>query len=105
MLQYLYLALHLLARFTGDDFAMICISREETNEKIAAFAKKRKVTELPMGADVDRSIYSQYAEHTIPRNVVVGRDGEILFQSVGFEEPDFKQMIEVISEAVGEKAR
>jgi peroxiredoxin len=94
-----------LARFAGDDFAMICISREETNEKIAAFAKERKVTELPMGADVDRSIYKQYAEHTIPRNVVVGRDGEILFQSVGFEERDFEEMISVIADAVEAEAR
>jgi len=94
-----------LARFAGDDFAMICISREESNEKIAAFAKNRKVTELPMGADVDRSIYSQYAEHTIPRNVVVGRNGEILFQSVGFEEPDFVEMISVIADAVGAESR
>ena len=94
-----------LARFADDDFAMICVSREETNEKIAAFAKKRKVTELPMGGDVDRSIYKQYAEHTIPRNVVVGRDGEILFQSIGFEAPDFEKMISVIAEALRTEAR
>jgi peroxiredoxin len=94
-----------LARFAGDDFAMICISREETNELIAAFAKEHQVAGLPMGGDVDRSIYSQYAEHTIPRNVVVGRDGRILFQSIGFEEPEFEAMISTIAEATGAGAR
>ena len=81
----------ILDRFSGDEFAMI--------------AKKRKVTSLPMGGDVDRSIYKQYAEHTIPRNIVVGRDGTILFQSFGFERPDFDQMIEVIESALGQGAR
>ena len=95
----------ILSEFTGADFAMICIAREETNEKISKFAMKHRTSELPMGGDVDRSIYKQYADHTIPRNFVVGRDGKVLFQSIGFEEPDFERMIEVISNAVGHEAR
>jgi hypothetical protein len=43
--------------------------------------------------------------HTIPRDVAVGRDGKILFQSFGFEKPDFEKMIEVISSAVGRGAK
>ena len=92
-------------RFTGDDFVMICVAREETNEKIFKFARKHRVAELPMGGDVDRSIYKQYADHTIPRNFVVGPDGKVLFQSIGFEKPDFEKMIEVIENAVIHEAR
>ena len=89
----------------GDDFVMICVSREETNEKISAFARKHRVADLPMGGDVDRSIYKQYADHTIPRNFVVDRDGTVIFQSVGFEKPDFEKMIEAIQAAIGQEAR
>jgi peroxiredoxin len=89
----------------GDDFVMICVSREETNEKISAFAIKRRVSELPMGGDVDRSIYKQYADHTIPRNLVIDRDGKVIFQSIGFEKPDFEKMIETIQNAIGTEAR
>jgi peroxiredoxin len=89
----------------GDDFVMVCVSREETNEVISAFAQKRRVSDLPMGGDVDRSIYKQYADHTIPRNFVVDRDGTVIFQSIGFEEPDFEKMIETIQSAIGHEAR
>jgi peroxiredoxin len=92
-------------RFKDENFAMICVSREETNEKIAAFAKKKGWSELPMGGDVDRSIYSQYADHTIPRNFVLDHDGTVIFQSIGFEKPDFEKMIEVIGMAVSREAR
>ena len=89
----------------GDDFVMICVSREETNEKISKFARKHRVADLPMGGDTDRSIYKQYADHTIPRNFVVDRDGQVIFQSIGFEEPDFKAMIATIEGAIVQEAR
>jgi len=63
------------------------------------------VADLPMGGDVDRSIYKQYADHTIPRNFVVDRDGTVIFQSIGFEKPDFEKMIETIQTAIGQEAR
>jgi peroxiredoxin len=89
----------------GEDFVMICVSREETNEKISKFALKHRVADLPMGGDVDRSIYRQYADHTIPRNFVIDREGQVIFQSIGFEKPDFERMIETIQAAIGRKAR
>jgi peroxiredoxin len=91
-------------RFAGEGFAMLCVSREESNEKIAGFARKREVEELPMAGDLDRSVYSLYAEHTIPRNVVIDRDGRIVFQSFGFEEEEFERMIQVIEEQIAIKA-
>ena len=86
--------------FSGEDFAMLCIAREEGDEKIRAFAKKRKVSALPMAGDVDRSVYALYAEHTIPRNVVIDRDGVIVYQSFGFEEEEFAEMIAVIEQQI-----
>jgi len=89
----------------SDEFVMICVSREETNEKISKFARKRRLSDLPMGGDVDRSIYKQYADHTIPRNFVVDREGKVIFQSIGFEKPEFEEMIETIQTAIGHEAR
>ncbi|MFT7699924.1 MAG: hypothetical protein ACI8S7_001758 [Candidatus Krumholzibacteriia bacterium] len=34
----------------------------------------------------------------MPRNVVVGPEGKILFQSSGFEDEDFQAMINLIDE-------
>lgn len=83
-------------RFGGrDDFAMVSVAREETAEVVAPFIKKYQVT-WPFGLDTDRAAYARYAEAFIPRNTVVDRDGAIIFQSSGFERPDFDRMIEVI---------
>jgi peroxiredoxin len=95
----------ILPRFKGEDFAMVCVSREETNEKIAEFSAQRELTDLPMGADTDRSIYSQYADHTIPRNFVVDPQGKVIFQSVGYEPRVFETMIDVIDQALARGAR
>jgi peroxiredoxin len=82
-------------RFRGEDFVMISVAREETAEVVAPFIKKYQVT-WPFGLDTDRAAYARYAEAFIPRNTVVDRDGAIIFQSSGFERPDFDRMIEVI---------
>lgn len=92
-------------RFEGEDFVMVCVAREETNKKIASFAEIKGWSEVPMGGDVDRSIYKQYADHTIPRNFVIDREGTVIFQSIGFEKPEFEQMIEVIGAALSREAR
>lgn len=77
------------------EFAMISVAREETAEVVAPFVEEFAVT-WPFVLDPDRVAYARYAEAFIPRNHVVNRQGEIIFQSNGFERADFDEMIEVI---------
>ncbi len=95
----------ILGQYPDEDFVVVCVSREETNQKIAAFAEENRVSALPMGGDLDRSIYAQYAEHTIPRNFLVGRYGKVLFESIGFEPEDFEALKVAIAGAVEAPAR
>ncbi len=44
--------------------------------------------------------YSQYATRFIPRNFVIGPDGTVLYQSQGFERPEFDEMVAVIEAAI-----
>lgn len=83
-------------RFAGDGFDLLLIGREHADAEILAFAKKRGVN-MPMASDADRAVFALYAEHTIPRNVVIGPDGRILYQSHGFERPDFDAMVAVVA--------
>jgi hypothetical protein len=53
-----------------------------------------------VAGDPDRAVYSRYASRYIPRNVVIGPDGTILFQSQGYERAEFDRMVEVIEGAV-----
>ncbi len=66
---------------------------------VAPFVQKYGVT-WPFGLDPDRTAYAKYAEAYIPRNTVIGPDGAIIFQSQGFEEEDFKIMLETIEQAL-----
>ena len=78
---------------------MISVARQEKAEVVAPFVKKYGTT-WPFGLDPERTAYAKYAEAYIPRNTVVGPDGVIIFQSNGFEEPDFAAMIVAIEEAL-----
>jgi peroxiredoxin len=59
------------------------------------FRKKREFT-IPIAADPERKIFSRFATQEIPRNYVIAADGKIAFQSVGYNEPKFKTMLEVV---------
>ena len=44
-----------------------------------------------MAGDANAGVYDHYAKQFIPGNVVIGANGRILFQSIGFEEKKFKR--------------
>lgn len=73
------------------DLAMVAIAREETNEVIAPFRKQNGFT-FPMAADPDRRVFKLFASAGIPRTYVVGRDGTILYQTLGYNNSDFNKL-------------
>jgi peroxiredoxin len=90
-------------RFQGRELAVLVVGREHTNDEIAPFMEEFGYT-FPVAGDPERTAYGQYASQYIPRNVVVGPDGTILFQSSGFEKEEFDQMIELIETTLEEIA-
>jgi peroxiredoxin len=74
---------------------MVAIAREETNDKIAPFRKSNGYT-FPMAADPDRSVFKRFASAGIPRTYVIGRDGVIKFQSLGYTETEFDKLKAVL---------
>jgi len=56
-----------------------------------------------MAADPQREVYRLFAKGGIPRNYVVGTDGKILYQSIGYDPDDpaeFDQMKKVIEKVL-----
>jgi peroxiredoxin len=82
-------------KFKDKNFIMVSIGREHNEAELKEFRKKREFT-IPIAADPERKIYSRFATEYIPRNYVIAADGRIAFQSVGYSEPEFKKMLEVI---------
>lgn len=82
-------------RFKSDDFVMIAIAREQSDKDVAAFKKKRRLT-FPMAADPQREIYKLFGPEGLPRSYVVGSDGKILYQTVGYAPSEFVEMTRII---------
>jgi len=91
-------------KFKDKNFAMVAIGREHENKELTDFPKKRQVT-FPVAGDPKRRISSRYAKQHIPRNYVIGADGKIAFQSVGYSEPEFNRMVEVIRKELEKTAK
>jgi peroxiredoxin len=89
----------LIDRFKGEPFVFLPISRGEKKAIVEAFRKQNQYT-FPMGLDPEQAIYKKYASNYIPRNFVVGKDGKVIYVSVGYTPEEFAEMVEVIEKAV-----
>ena len=89
----------IIDHFKGKDFVFLPISRGEKKEVVEAFRKKMNYT-FPMGLDPKQSIYKLYAQNYIPRNFVVGKDGKVIYLSVGYTPEEFAEMIATIDAAL-----
>jgi hypothetical protein len=61
--------------------------------------RKQQIT-FAIAGDPKREVYGKYATGFIPRNITSGKNRTILFQSVGSDETEFRQMLEAIGKAL-----
>jgi len=79
------------------DFVLIILGREHTETEVRDFAEKKSFT-MPFAPDPKREIFNLYATQNIPRNVIIGKDGNVLFQGTGFSEEEFSEIEKIIAE-------
>jgi peroxiredoxin len=79
------------------NFALIVIGREHSDKEIKEFVSKHNFI-MPFAADPERKIFSLYASQNIPRNVIVGKDGKIIFQNMGFTKEEFSKIEKLLAE-------
>lgn len=73
------------------NFVLIIIGREHSEKEVMLFAAKKKFT-MPFAPDPDRGIFKLYATQNIPRNIIIGKDGKIIYQSSGYSVSEFKEL-------------
>ena len=73
------------------------VDRKESKEKVVKFGKKTKVT-YPLIMDEDGKIFELYADKNagVTRNILINKEGKIVFMTRLFEEREFKQLINTI---------
>lgn len=89
----------IIERFEGKPFVFLPISRGEKRATVEAFRNKMGYT-FPMGLDGDQSIFRKYASNYIPRNFLIGKDGRVIYVSVGYEAAEFEELIKAIEQAL-----
>ncbi len=85
----------------NQDFVLIILGREHSEQEIKDFVTAKEFT-MPFASDPKREIFKLYASQNIPRNVIIGRDGKILFQSTGYNASDFKKMESLLASYLNE---
>lgn len=87
-------------KFNKDEFEMLCIGRCHNRKEVTKFLKNIGV-KYPAAADPDRQIYSLYADKSIPRVFVIGKDGTIVYQYAGSNKNNITRLINEIEKALG----
>ncbi len=78
-------------------FDLIILGREHTEKEVRDFVKTKKFT-MPFAPDPNRDIFKLYATQSIPRNIIIGKDGKIIFQSIGYNDTEFKRIEAFLAE-------
>lgn len=79
------------------NFALFVFGREEGWDKLIPFKQKKGFT-FPIVPDLNRGVFAKFATQSIPRNILVDESGKIIFQSVGYSEKEFKEMVKMIND-------
>ena len=86
-------------KFKNQDFLLLGIYTKEPKEKVAPFIKKMEVT-YPIVLDSDGKIFSKFTLEGagVTRNIVIDKNGKIVFLTRLFEEKEFDAMIKVVKQ-------
>jgi len=82
-----------------EDFVMLAIAREQTADEIKKFKQEKSFT-IPMAADETRQIYSLFAHQYIPRNIIINREGKIIYTEKNYNKNEFEKMVKLLKNTI-----
>ena len=85
------------------DFVLVGIDRDEPVDVVNGFSEKMKIT-YPLALDPGAGIFSLYAqkEAGVTRNVIIDREGKIVFLTRLYEPDEFNAMKAAINKLIEE---
>ncbi|GAB3928331.1 TlpA family protein disulfide reductase [Mucilaginibacter myungsuensis] len=83
-------------------FALFAFAREEGWDKVLPFKESNKYT-FAMLPDEGRKIFKLFATQDIPRNIVLDENGKILYQSVGYSDKEFAELVTLLESKLSAK--
>jgi peroxiredoxin len=79
------------------DFVLVILGREHSEKEVRDFATANNFT-MPFAPDPGRAVFKLYASQSIPRNVIIGKDGIIIYQSIGYIKEEFEKLEKLLAE-------
>ncbi len=80
-------------------FCLLVVGREHTAAELEAYGKRKKFS-FPLYPDPDRSVFSLFADQSIPRAYLFGKDGKLVYSSLGYSADDFEKLMAAIEKAL-----
>ena len=77
------------------NFKMLVIGREHTDEDLKEYNERKKFT-FPLYPDPKREVFSLFAEQSIPRVYLFGKDGKLIHSSIGYTEEEFQKLMDTL---------
>jgi len=87
-------------KYRDRGLGFVAVARKQSEAEIRGWGAQHKLT-LPFAADPLNAIYSKYATEGIPRTYLIGADGRILFQSVGYSPDDVERIRILVDRELG----
>ena len=78
---------------------MLVIGREHTDADLTKYNARKKFT-FPLYPDPKREVFSLFADQSIPRAYLFGKDGKLIYTSTGYTLEEFQKLMDTIEEAL-----
>jgi len=79
---------------------LVAIGRGHSAPELEVFQKAKSFS-FPFVADPKKEIYDQFANDYIPQCVLIGKDGLIKYQTVGFVLEEYPQFLKAVESEIG----
>ena len=81
------------------NFKMLVLGREHTDADLEKYNQKKGFT-FPLYPDPTRGVFSKFADQTIPRTYLYGKDGKLIYSAIGYSPEEFAKLMEAIEGAL-----
>ena len=83
----------------NENFRLLVIGREHTDADLTKYNARKKFT-FPLYPDPKREVFSLFADQSIPRAYLFGKDGKMIYTCTGYTTEEFQKLMDTIEEAL-----
>jgi thioredoxin-related protein len=80
-------------------FMMLVLGREHSDADLEKYNQKKGFT-FPLYPDPERGVFSKFADQTIPRTYLYGKDGKLIYSATGYSPDEFEKLMQAIEGAL-----